>query len=229
MMGGSINQYGDQLIENSGRGSDIASQRFDELDQSAYAHAMALAASGRLAIADVGAGRCAFINHLAHDLSQSGLSEKANLFAVDSGAFGHCAGTGVHFVMSDMIAFLRQQPPLSLDIVYCQRTIHYLPYSGAGDFTRSAYHCLRPGGFIFLSASGIFSELSDGYPHGSSPVERRFSRLSPVMQEKHGIREPVCLYAPAELEQLVSEAGFSVDSVKSSTFGNVKLIGHKYG
>ena len=83
---------------------------------------------------------------------------------------------------------------------------------------------LCPGARLFISASGMQSELADGYPHAGNPVEERFALLAPAMQAKHGVREPVCLYAKDELERLVLAQGFTAIRTWTSPFGNVKGV-----
>lgn len=80
---------------------------------------------------------------------------------------------------------------------------------------------------MFLSASGMDSELSEGYPACGLPVDRRFARLAANMAEKHAILAPVCLYRPSELEDLARDAGWAVENVFVSPFGNVKLVAVK--
>ena len=58
------------------------------------------------------------------------------------------------------------------------------------------------------------------------PVRNRYAQLSPAQRRRHGIAEPVCLYTPDELVELVEAAGFRVRQVWTSDFGNVKLVGH---
>jgi hypothetical protein len=85
---------------------------------------------------------------------------------------------------------------------------------------RLVAEAMPPGARLFLSASGLASELAEGYPAG--PIEARYATLSPAMQAKHHIEGPVCLYAAEELEALAEAAGFATERVELSPFGNVK-------
>ena len=77
---------------------------------------------------------------------------------------------------------------------------------------------------LFVSASGLTSELGVGYLHAEHPVEQRFAPLADEMQAKHGVREPVCLYTEQELERLVTMHGFGAVRLWTSPFGNVKGV-----
>jgi hypothetical protein len=83
---------------------------------------------------------------------------------------------------------------------------------------------LVPGGSLFISASGMGSELSNNYRGSTKSRDERFDYLSDDMQEKHGIKEPVCLYSPDELKALFIDAGFILEKIWESSFGNVKAI-----
>ena len=211
-----LNAYHDQLIENAGKGADIASQRLDALDQACLAEAITRDANGPFLLVDVGAGRCGFINLVA-DATKQG-----RLIAVDLEDYSAYAASGVEFMHMD----LQQAPahlPTACAMLYSQRTIHYLRRAGALAALRSFAAIMEPGATLYLSASGMDSELSDGYVGAQCPVGDRFHYLSPAMQEKHGIRQPVCLYHQDELAALVTEAGFQVTDLSQSAFGNVKL------
>ena len=113
------------------------------------------------------------------------------------------------------------------DIVYSQRFIHYLRYEAAVDLLDLLAEHVADGGRIFVSASGLQTELGDGYPDRDVPLERRFSPLTDEMADKHGIHEPVCLYEKTDLERLLENAGFAVQDVFATGFGNVKAIAER--
>lgn len=83
---------------------------------------------------------------------------------------------------------------------------------------------MLPGAKLFLSASGLLSELGSDYKGKSDNLPERFSPLSAAMAEKHNIHEPVCLYTQDDLVALCKHASFSCDNVFSSAFGNVKGV-----
>ena len=109
-------------------------------------------------------------------------------------------------------------------VIICQRAIHYFPFSEAEKILFRIKEWMDPEGKLFLSASGLSTELSEGYRHTTASIQERFSMLSTTMQEKHGIREPVCLYSLEDLKSLLSLAGFAVENIWLSEFGNVKAV-----
>lgn len=214
-----LNSHNDQLIENAGKGADIASQRFDDLDRACLDDAgIRMQDQGTLVLADVGCGRCGFINEVRRNI------EGAVLLAIDIEDFSEFAAEGVDFIQNDV----RETAHVlhhACDVLYSQRTIHYLTHQDASGVLHAFRRSMAPGGSLYLSASGMQSELADGYAGADLPVQERHHYLSPEMQEKHGIRQRVCLYSQEELLQLVMDAGFSLVSVTQSEFGNIKLVG----
>jgi hypothetical protein len=114
-------------------------------------------------------------------------------------------------------------PPV-VGVAYSQRFIHHLRFEEASRLLAMLSVPLCTWARLFISASGLSSELGAGYAHFASPIEQRFAPLATNMQEKHRIREPVCLYAVAELEQLVVAHGFSAIRTWASPFGNIKGV-----
>ena len=112
----------------------------------------------------------------------------------------------------------------SFHLICCQRAIHYLPWAEAVEVVRQFASLLLPGGKVFLSASGLHSELGNGYAHGSVPVEDRYAPLAQAMADKHGIAGDVCLYDADDLARLLTMAGLTVETIFTSSFGNIKGI-----
>jgi hypothetical protein len=115
------------------------------------------------------------------------------------------------------------------DVIYSQRTFHYLRYEEALRVLMSARHAARHDAMLFLSVSGIHSELAHGTRQESTPLGRRFARLRVDMREKHQIRERVCLYTEADLERLLLQSGWHVRALYTSNFGNVKAVANRQG
>ena len=114
-------------------------------------------------------------------------------------------------------------PPI-VGVAYSQRFIHHLRFDEASRLLAMLAVRLCTGARLFISASGLGSELGAGYAHFASRIEQRFAPLAANMQEKHRIREPVCLYTVAELEQLVVAHGFIAIRTWASPFGNIKGV-----
>ena len=107
-------------------------------------------------------------------------------------------------------------------ITVCQRVIHYFPWHQALDLLNQIHRWMHPEGKLYIGVSGLASELGQNYAGTLINVEQRFSTLSPLMQELHGIRAPVCLYRPEELERLLKTARLRCESIHTSSFGNLK-------
>jgi hypothetical protein len=111
-----------------------------------------------------------------------------------------------------------------IGIAYSQRFIHYLRFSEAVSLLTLVRSKMRTDGKLFLSASGLLSELGNDYYGSNQELSNRFAPLTPTMAEKHDIREPVCLYTPEDLVTLCEQASYKPERVFSSAFGNVKGI-----
>lgn len=220
-MSHAINLYGDKPeFLAAGHGADIASQRADDLDLMAIEWVRSLSSPFAIDVA-CGAGGQAF------RLAQAGATVVATDIA-DMTQIIDSASTGlpgrVVFVQLDMRCLDQLQVELPADVIVCQRAIHYLSFSAAIGVVAQMARLLAPGGRLYLSASGIHSELADGYVGRDAPVEARYARLALAMREKHGIRSPVCLYSEDDLSRLLIAGGFAVESIFSSAFGNIKAV-----
>jgi len=110
--------------------------------------------------------------------------------------------------------------------IYSQRTMHYLPYNDAFVLLNGLRTHLVKGfnSKLFVSVSGLHSELGNGYADKDKPISEKFALLSQPMMEKHKISSPVCLYTVEELYTLLTVCGYTVEKIYASAFGNVKAI-----
>lgn len=217
-----LNLYGDVFTMTSGaHGSDIASQRMDELDKMSLKQVCDVQDAKVL---DIGCGlgaqsvRFAMLGAKvsAVDIMDSEQTIKNHLVLLG------IKDDAVVFHKKDICSYMDVCSE-SYNIIYSQRFIHYLPYQEALKLADNLYHHMEEGALVFISASGMSSELSIGYDPSDSIV-KRFSRLEPKMAQKHGILEPVCLYYKEELQKLFVGVGFSTVSLWTSSFGNVKAV-----
>jgi len=223
-----INKYGDKLIETTGaHGADISSQRMDDLDISSLTYALSLKKGKKTAL-DLGCGkgfhslRLALLGVNVHmydilDITQDiDLIKKTIPLSDESLSFYNKKIEDVIFDSGVMF-----------DIVYSQRFIHYLRYDAAVELVKKIYNHTLKDGKVFISASGMNSELSSNYSCKNYPIQKRFGLLSDEMADTHGIKMPVCLYYPHELDELFLSEGFKTVKTETSLFGNVKAIFQK--
>ena len=217
----------DLISAGEGRGIDVALQRADDLDQASLDHIVQLVKDGKTVDAiDIASGsgghavRMAKVgaNVIASDI----LDRTTDLAAL---AKANQVQDRVRFQVSNMLDLA--DLPQGQDVITCQRAIHYLPYAKGQVALTEMKKLLKDGGKIFISASGLGSELGNDYPHKDLPVTERFSKLEDAMAKHHDILQPVCLYTEVDLKAALEEAGFTVDKIYASSFGNIKAIATK--
>ena len=221
-----INELGDEIITTTGsHGVDVSSQRLDNLDKTAlrYALNLDLYEESHSAV-DLGCGfgsqgiRFSLFGMDTTLIDIHDISDRVNLLT-DLFSIGN-----LQFIQTDVRELCPDDLPEAISILHSQRFIHYLTFEEARALLSLLAERMAPSGRIFISASGLHSELGDGYPDRDVAIEDRYSKLSPTMAERHDIRDPVCLYAKEDMERLLSESGFQLCEFLSSDFGNVKAI-----
>ena len=216
-----LNLYGDQLVPTSGRhGGDIASQRIDALDLACLEYCLSLG-SGVSAV-DIGCGLGAQGFRLAALGASVTLCDPLDI-SERVGQFNELfPAASVRFLRCDarQLAAVDIEQPLA--IVYSQRCLHYLRFDEARAVLQTLRDVCRPEARFFISASGIDSELGDGYAGEANDVRDRMAPLSAEMAKKHGVHDDICLYSEDDLARLGEAAGLEVISVTASEFGNKK-------
>lgn len=219
-----VNQYGDTSIAaGSGHGIDIASQRADELDQACLSYVSSqLEVSNSIRAADIGCGHGAFALRMARLGAHVECLDLVDQFNL-ARRLAATQNLSMRFFVGDIqnsASYI--EGPFSA--ILSQRTIHYLDYQEAITSLAGLREMLTPSGKLFISASGISSELGTDYSHLDRPVAQRKAKLSNEIATKHRIYEPVCLYSESDMHQLLTAAGFTIETIYSSPFGNVKAI-----
>lgn len=226
-----LNVYGDHAsFTQDGHGNDIAAQRCDDLDAMALDHLCDLLSQRQQPLPqalDVGCGLG------GQSLRMAVLGAMVQAVDIEDRAEGIRTSCDVLQVPRACVRFARMglegisSLDGSFDVIVCQRMIHYVRWQvalqGLKDLARKA----RPKARLYLSASGLPSELAQGYLDADRPVEERFAFLSIPMADKHHIYHPVCLYAQDELVALAELAGWKVERAFVSAFGNIKLCASK--
>lgn len=222
---GTLNIYGDKLVNTTGtHGADISSQRMDNLDLSCLNHVLSHPKEVTTGL-DLGCGlgtqslRLALLGVQMHLYDLADISDRIEKIK----QIIPLPNEAVTFYHQDVVYEDFEHKPY-FDLVYSQRFIHYLPYSEAQQLVRKLYGHTNPSAMVFISASGITTELAENYIGKDTPIEDRFYKLSPVMAKKHAIRQPVCLYHKDELCRLFTSCGFSPLEISLSEFGNIKAI-----
>jgi hypothetical protein len=133
------------------------------------------------------------------------------------------------FLHGDLRTVLAKWTDGPVAMAFSQRTLHYLEPKDATELAKQLFSIMAPGGSIFVSASGLGSELGQNYSGRDVQWSERYHPLSDAMQQRHGIEGRVCLYTEEDMTHLFENAGFERKSIYSSTFGNVKAIFCKAG
>ncbi len=204
-------------------GAEIAAQWVDELDLETLRFVVSPKIPKRVAL-DFGCGLG------VQGIRFAVLGCKAVLYdVIDIGErierVKHALGIqNLEFRQIDLRQATPEDFPADVGVAYSQRFIHYLRFDEAAHLLRMLAGRLCAKARLFVSASGLGSELGTGYADSGVAVEHRFAPLSSEMQAKHGIREAVCLYTIEELERLVLVHGFVTIRTWTTPFGNVKGV-----
>lgn len=219
-----LNLYGDKLNPTiSNLGADIASQRADDLDNMAIARLRSLSAPARaLDVGSAAGGQSIRMALAGAHVVALDLDDYADAMlgaARQAGLVDKCT-----FVQADIVKLDVEASFGSFDVITCQRMIHYLPFAAAAEIVRQLKRALTPEGRLYISASGLHSELGNGYPASHVPVAQRYAPLADEMVSKHAIHGPVCLHSVADLAALLETAGMRVEQIFASAFGNIKAV-----
>jgi SAM-dependent methyltransferase len=218
-----VSQTEQLLHPAASHGVDIASQWIDHLDREALRFAVSPQIPRRVAL-DLGCGVGTQGIRFAVFGCRTVLYDVADIGERIERARRSLEIAGLEFRQIDLREATIEDFPPDVGVAYSQRFIHYLRFEEASRLLATLARRLCPKARLFLSASGLGSELGIGYRGAERPIEHRFAPLSGEMQARHGVHEPVCLYTQEELERLVLAQGFTAVRTWSSPFGNVKGV-----
>lgn len=220
----SLNVYGDQCtVLSANKGADIATQRADDLDQASVRYAQEQLGKAALDIGCGAGGQSARLAGAGARVTGLDMPELRESFEE------HMQGAGTFFG-SNMLEIPAQwlaENAQGFSQITCQRAIHYVRREQAVALLAQLRGILADDGKLFISCSGMGSELGQGYEAGGFAPSERFGVLAQDMQEKHQIKQPVCLYSQEEFAQMLNEAGWRIDTIYASAFGNIKAIASK--
>jgi 2-polyprenyl-3-methyl-5-hydroxy-6-metoxy-1,4-benzoquinol methylase len=212
------------LKTKSGHGIDVAIQREDFLDGSAITQIRSLVAERGTARALDAA--CA-AGGQARRMARAGAAVTAVDLHSDGAALLRAVAeeglTQIDFLQADLRNPELYQRLGQFDLIVAQRFIHYLPFRDAVEVMRFFHDALRPEGKLYISASGIRSELGQHYD-GEENLAKRFAALWPPMAAKHGIHGKVCLHEEKDMRALLAAGGMHAEKLYASPFGNLKCI-----
>lgn len=233
--GEELTEGGDRVITTTGEhGIDISSQRMDRLDREALQYALSLYEESPIALheeppsaIDLGCGlgiQGVRFSLLGMETTLIDLHDISNRIELLTDLFS----TGsLRFLQKDVRELRSKELPEEISLLHSQRFIHYLEFEEARDLFTLFATQMKESGRVYVSASGLHTELGDDYPDRDVPLEDRHSELAPAMAKKHDIRDPVCLYTIEDMERLLTEAGFQVRDIHASTFGNIKAVAER--
>lgn len=214
-----MNVYGDErILAGDGlHGVDIADQRMDALDEEAIQYIKTFLHP--ITAVDLGCGAGGQVARM--------VEAGAQVLGIDifnqEEVIARKTNNRATFLCRDLLDIPKMTLPMTpWNLVISQRTIHYFTYQQAHSILKGVYDNME--GKLFISASGMKSELSFGYPHAHLPVQDRYAFLEDNMANRHGIMSRVCLYHEEELAELLQEIGFIVEKASHSTFGNCKVV-----
>ena len=177
-------------MTSASHGTDIASQWTDELDLEALRFVVSPKIPKRVAL-DLGCGlgtqgiRFAVLGcrSFLYDIVDIGERIERIKQALDI--------TALEFRKLDLRQATPEDFPADAGVAYSQRFIHYLRFDEASRLLQSLAGRLCAKARLFLSASGLGSELGAGYAHAGAPVEHRFAPLAGAVANGQQCRQPL--------------------------------------
>ncbi len=209
------------FAKDSGFGVDVAVQRADDLDKKILSY---IKNGEDLSVLELGCG--------AGGQSIRMALAGAKIIAIDIIDFADKFNelVKVHNLNEESLKF-RQGDIRNISEIVCnhkfdiaclQRVIHYLTYQEA--LTLLGELCLLINKKLFISVSGINSDIGINYQHKENDISERYCYLDSERAELFNIKQPLCLYTKEEFQSLLEESGWRVEEIWVSAFGNIKAI-----
>ena len=204
-----------------GFGVDVAIKRIDDLDKRMLEH---LRIKNKPRVLDLGSG--------AGGQSVRMVEVGASVLAIDiydfSTEFAEYRTEGgwseevLKFVSADIGDLSNLLQGEKFSDASMQRTLHYLPYGKALEALKFLRTIVQDK--LFISVTGMDSAVGENYSGKNLPIVDRFVRLEPAEADIFQIQAPVCLYKKEEFIDLLKKAGWGVEDVWQSAFGNLKAV-----
>lgn len=197
-----------------GYGVDVGQHRIDDLDRMLFAH---IQNKSHACVLDLGAG--------ALGLSKRLSSADVQTIAVDIADFSSeldPQDVNLEFIQADLRELGKSVKVSGVTDVVIQRTLHYLKYGEALALLKYLYESVEDK--LFISISGLESEIGQDLVRSNQSLVNRWSYLSTTGQAKFGISNQVCLYTEMEIKDLLELAGWQIDTLWVSAFKNIKVV-----
>jgi SAM-dependent methyltransferase len=196
----------------TGFGVDVAAARADDLDKKLLGE---LQDHPEVSVLDLGCGAGGFAARLDNF--------KGMYLGVDQHDFSlHFKNTpNAIFVQKDIRDISSLLVGRQFDYCLAQRTIHYVKYQEAVQILSLLTKHVAS---LYISVSGLESDIGAHYPDAHKAVEVRFAQLDPTEQSTFSITEQLCLYTPEEAAGLLQMAGWEIEELWISAFGNIKAV-----
>ena len=197
-------------VSKTGFGVDVSATRADELEKRLLAEIR----SGDTVL-DLGCGAGGAAARL----------QKSNVYVAGIDIYDFSAewseGKG-SFVCGDIVDLKTLVPEQLFDYCLCNRAIHYLRYDQAAQVLEDLRRLVHSQ--LFISFSGLTSDLAKAYDKHDTPIKQRFARLGAKGQETFGVTAPLTLYTEIEATQLLINTGWNVTWSRTTDFGNVLAV-----
>lgn len=227
------NPYGDELKSVlTGFGSDVSSQRLTPFEEEILRRAALLkqACAHQPVVLDIFSGYCAAnalrfakLGFEAYAVDFSPADEcLASLIGVaiatDNGAGDEDCGI-LHYLQQDVRKVDLNSLPLGIDLVTCQRGLHFLHFAEAVDLVSALAQRLNSGASMFFSIGAVDCAVGPGYKHADKPVAERWHPLEEELGAPIHVTAPLCLYKEEDITALFAGLDGKIVSVERDDFG----------
>jgi len=200
----------------TGYGVDVSAKRADELEKRLLMVVQERVRAGeQVCLLDLGCGAGGAAARLA-DVGATVTGVDIHDFSSD---WSNLRG---HFIQGNLQQLTTMLAGQQFDYCLCNRTMHYLPYAEAAKVLVELRGLVREE--LYISFSGITSELAHEYDVRGHSVETRHAKLSAASQETFGIAAPITLYSEAEAIALMHGSGWKVTWSRTTDFGNALVV-----
>lgn len=209
-------------------GVDVGKVRTDDWDKRLLAEVAARVARGQyVSVLEVGCG----VGAQAVRLAEAG----AEVMAIDIVDYGvEVTDRAKKANVPNLVKWQRcdvrdyvttTSPADAFSFVSMQRVLHYLSYSDAKELLLNLKKITDTA--LYLSVTGITTAIADYYNAKNLPLAERWGTLNTAGQQLFSITEPLCLYSEAEILELLEDTGWQIEKIRTSDFGNVKVVTNK--